>query len=426
MSAPARTHQSTDGQTTARLVRSVDALERLFYRYAERNPAHFCQTAEFEVRFTGTEVRAALSAVQERHPLLSVHVEDRPGSRLGFYRAETVAPIDLTIHESDRPWQSFAAAELARPFDRSTAPLMRAVLVNNQTGSTILLTFDHTAADGISSVTVMRDLVNALNGQASTRRDLPPSMEEMVARAVQRTETPTADASPDPRMSKPASIRPFDGTHPDVRTVTLDTTQTARLVQRCRAEQTTVHAALIAAASRVHATMVGKEFVRTLSPINVRPLVGGVGDCADYFVCTVTGMTPWDGTAFWDQARAMTGELTIARSESGIAAVSATIEQAMPVDAESAAAEHLFTKAFPYDLLITNLGVQDLDVRGSITPTTLWGPILQSQIDDHVIGVTTYGGRMRMVATGYTPSAMFIETVKQTLLYSIQPATAPS
>src|SRR5690242_18112187 len=77
MSAPTRTSNRPDSQAKTRLVRSVDALERLFYRYAERNPAHFCQVAEFDVTFTEKQVRTALSAIQRRHPLLSVHVEDR-------------------------------------------------------------------------------------------------------------------------------------------------------------------------------------------------------------------------------------------------------------------------------------------------------------------------------------------------------------
>jgi hypothetical protein len=138
-------------------------------------------------------------------------------------------------------------------------------------------------------------------------------------------------------------------------------------------------------------------------------------------------LAPWDGSAFWDQARAMTADLTIARSKTGVAATLAMIEQQVTVDAERALAEQLFTQSLPFDLLITNLGVQDLDVCGSIRPTALWGPVLQSQIDDHVIGVTTYGGRLRMVSTGYTPSDVYLETVKSTLIQAAaQPRTAPS
>ena len=66
MSAP--THSTISTQ----LVRPVDALERLFYRYAERKPTHFCIAAGFDVRLTEAQLRTALLAVQKRHPLLSV------------------------------------------------------------------------------------------------------------------------------------------------------------------------------------------------------------------------------------------------------------------------------------------------------------------------------------------------------------------
>jgi hypothetical protein len=272
----------------------------------------------------------------------------------------------------------------------------------------------------------MSDLVDALNGRISARREVPLSMERMVAHALSRTEAQDANGWRDPRVADPSSIRQFDGTHPDIHTVTVDTADTAHLVNRCRAERTTVHAALITAASRVHATLSDREFVRVLSPINVRPLIGAVGDCVDYFTCTVTGMTPWDVTAFWDQARAMTGDLAIARSGAGVAATSALTEQAVTVDAECTVAEQLFTQSMPYDLLITNLGVQDLDALGPIRPTALWGPVLQSQIDDYVIGVTTYEGRLRMVSTGYTPSDVYLETVKAALIREAQPVPGSS
>jgi len=415
MSTPTRTTTRTHSQPTAQLVRPVDALERLFYRYAEQNPVHFSLVAEFGVILTEAQVRAALSAVQKRHPLLSVHVEDHPGSRLGFYRADSVAPIGLTAHESDQHWQTFAAAELARPFDRSTAPLMRAVLVNGRAGSTILLTFDHTIADGISSVRLTSDLVNALNGKALAQLEVPPSVEDMIARALPEAPIENGSDARDPRMLQPTSIRPFDGTRPYVHAVTLDVAHTTGLVNRCRAEQTTVHAAILTAASRVHATLHNKDFVRVLSPVDVRPLLDIGGDCAGYFMCTITGMAPNDGTVFWNQARAMTADLSIAKSGLGVAAVSATIQREVTIDADCAVTEQLFTRALPFDLLVTNLGVQELNVDGPIKPTALWGPVVQSQTDDYVIGVTTYDGRLRMFSCGYTSSEQFLEGVRATL-----------
>lgn len=426
MSAPTRPTNYTNSQTTARYVRSIGAFERLFYRYAERNPAHFSIVAEFDVTLTERQLRTALSAVQQRHPLLSVHVEDHPGSRLGFYRADSVAPIALTVDERDEQWRSFAAAELAKPFDRSTAPLMRAALLNGPVGSTVMLTFDHTIADGISSVMVMNDLVNALNGVPVPPLGVPASVEDLIARALAGPEEQDCTDASDPRMLEPRSIRPFDGTHPYFHTVTVDAADTSRLVNRCRMEQTTVHAAILAAASRVYATMFGREFVRVMSPINIRSMINASDDCAVYLACANTGMAPWDGTDFWAQARAMTASLSIARSGPAVAATSATIQQAVAVDAECATVEQLFTTVLPLDLLVTNLGVQDLSVDGSIRPTALWGPVTQTQADDYVIGVVTYRGRLRMVSSGYTTNDFLLEAVTAALGQAVQQDRASS
>jgi NRPS condensation-like uncharacterized protein len=165
----------------------------MFYRYGERNPALFLIVAEFGNVLAEEQLRAALLAIQQRHPLLSVHVEDHRESRLGFYRAESVARIDLTVHErDDSQWQLLAAEELTRPFDRSTAPLMRAVLLNGPSNSAVLLTFEHTIADGISSVVILNDLVASLNGHHLTELGVPPSQEEMIALRLPSSDHPRA------------------------------------------------------------------------------------------------------------------------------------------------------------------------------------------------------------------------------------------
>ena len=80
------------------------------------------------------------------------------------------------MHECDRPWQSLTAAELAHSFDRSAAPLIRAVLLNRPTGSAIILTFDHSIADGISSVRAVeraKRIANAAMSFASGGQSTP-------------------------------------------------------------------------------------------------------------------------------------------------------------------------------------------------------------------------------------------------------------
>lgn len=408
-----QTHQA------ASLVRPLDAVERHFYRYGERNPNHFVMAAEFGDVLTADQLRPALAAVQRRHPLLSAHVEDRPGTRLGFYRAASVAPIELTVHHSHSYlWPNAAANELGRPFDRSRAPLMRVSLLQRPTSSGLLLTFDHSIADGLSAVIVLNDLLRALNGKTLSNLPPPKSEEGLIASTLRHVEPlNAADLPDDPRMHRANSIRAFDGAAVELRTMAMTPVDTTRLAQRCRAESTTVHAAILIATSRARAAERGEDFVRAFSLINVRPLIGIGSDCALYLQSASTGLAPCDGTPFWEQARAMTAHLKVARSAPGIVTAAHALREAIPIDAEASHAEALIARMFPFEMLVSNLGVQDLDDTGPLRPTALWGPMVQNQVEgEYVIGITTYQGRLRMVTCGYNVPSTFLDNVGTTLV----------
>lgn len=417
------TAQSSSHDQPADLVRPIGASERSFYRFSERNPAHHMAVAEFAEVLPADRLRWALAAAQRRHPLLSVHVEDRPGIRLGFYRASTVAPIELAVRRSSDPsWQAAAADELSRPFDRSRAPLMRASLLQGPGRSTLLLIFDHTIADGISTMKVLGDVLRSLNGEALPDLPLRESQERIIDRELATVEPYDPTVQPgDPRMLKANSFRPFDGAPTNVHTVAMTHGDTARLAQRCRAERTTVHAALVVAMSRVRAAERGEDFVRTLNPINCRALLGVNDDCGLFIQSATTGMAPWDGTPFWEQAREMTANLDLARSASGIRMAAELGEQVITVDADVDCAEELFGRLCPWDLLVTNLGVQNFDGIGPLRPTAVWAPVVQSQtVGEYVTGITTYEGRLRMATCGYSVPATFLKSVADALLAAVE------
>lgn len=415
MTSSRQDHTATE---TATLVRPVDALERLFYRYSDRNPVHFMLVAEFDDVLDEDAVRSALELLSRRHPLLQVHVEDRQGGRLGFHRIENPEPVPLRVVETT-DWQAVAAEEFVEPFDRSRAPLMRAVLLVDATSSALLLTIDHTIGDGISTIKALRDVLAVLNGETLPVLPVPPSQEVMLENVFgpRQQWTLVTPPDPDPRMLRPTSVREFDGTPTTIHSLAIPAHDTAALLRRCRAERTTVHAAIVTAASRVRNRWGGEDFVRVLSPINFRSLIRADDEVAPYFSCVITGMAPQDGASFWDQARNVTADLAAARSAPGTLAASAGVQQLIGVDADTATAEEVFTRAIPFDLLITNLGIQDLEGTGPLRPTAVWAPVLESQIAGNVvIGITTYAGVLRMVACGYAPVQEFLEPVAQTLV----------
>ena len=409
--------------STATLVRPLGAFERMLHRHMEAHPMHFSLVAELAGAVEPDRVRAALVAVQHRHALLKVHIEDRPGTRLGFYRPAVVPPIPLVVlHAVAGPtWQQVAADELGTRFDPSVAPLVRAVLLRQSpVTATLVLSFDHTVADGMAALYVLEDVLAVLNGHKLSVRPVPHSQEEMLRRILTdpvAAATPPAEAPPvDARLSAFVPTRPFDGATPDISTIIFDEELTSRLVRRCKAERTTVHAALVAATTQVMTRVGNREVVRIFSPFNFRPLLGYVRDSANYFSATRTGFLPEQTQDLWELARLTGAELAQARSEAGTRGISGAVEQYIPVDADNAAATGFMTAGLSSEALISNLGVLHLDETGPVRATAVWGPVLLTQFqDESVIGVTTLAGQLRLVCATHAPIPGLLALIRDTL-----------
>jgi hypothetical protein len=94
---------------------------------------HFCMVAELADDLDPSALEAGPLAVQHRHPLLNVYVEDHPQTGLGFYRPPSVPPIPVTVVDTGtgHTWRDLVAEELTRPFDTSIAPMIRVVLLRS-------------------------------------------------------------------------------------------------------------------------------------------------------------------------------------------------------------------------------------------------------------------------------------------------------
>jgi hypothetical protein len=192
---------------TTGLVRPLGAFERMYHRYQQNNTLHFCVVAELADDLDPSALEAGLLAVQHRHPLLNVHVEDHPRTRLGFYRPATVPPIPVTVIDTatGHTWRDLVVEELTRPFDTSTAPMVRVVLLRagQSTPAVIVLTVAHVIVDGISAGYLLRNLFAALNGHPLQTLPVPPSQEELIGRL--RDAQPSAALAPNspPRPTQP-------------------------------------------------------------------------------------------------------------------------------------------------------------------------------------------------------------------------------
>ncbi|MEU8870153.1 peptide synthetase [Streptomyces javensis] len=396
-----------------RVVRPLRAFERTIDFYTHRNPIQFSLVAELDRPVSASVLASALATLQDRHPLLGVAV-DRTAPEGGI-------PLERTADGT--PWQSIVAAEQTRPIPPAPGPLARAVLVPREPGCAIVLTFAHQIADGVGGLRALLDLAAALCGEElPPPGDVPHVQEDLLAHlggtadgGDAAADTPVAD---DERMSAVGELTPFAARTPHIDTLALDRGLTTRLVRRCRQERPSVHAALCAAATVVLHRR-GREFVRVLTPVDLRRAVGLPDEVVNRFAGARTGSAAHDAKDFWTLARRTRASLALQRTPAALKAASAALAQHAPSSADDA--EAMMCAATAADIQITNLGVaypngqrlreqdlsgQDPSRQSPSALSALWGPAQITQLrGEHILGVVTVGGRLRMAELTHHPIA---------------------
>jgi hypothetical protein len=403
-------------------VRPLGAFERMYYRFSQKSTLHFCVVAELADDLDPAVLDAALSVVQQRHPLLNVYVEDHPHTGPGFCRPPSVPPILVTVVEAapGRSWRDAVADELTRPFDTSRAPMIRVVLLGSgpNTPAAIVLTLDHVIVDGMSAGFILRDLFSALNGRDLAALPVPPSQEELIG--ALRDGQLAANGQPVPAqpgwLATLSTLRPFDGALPHLSAVAFDEDLTRRLVTRARAERTTVHSALVSAMSRVIIESGRNEFVRMLTPCDFRSHIGVDDDVCLYFTMIRTAFTREQLAELWDMARIVGDQLTHGRSLPALLAGSAAIEQFIPVDATTEDTEAFLVGGLGFETFASNLRVVDMGPPEAVRPVAIWGPAILVQAEGELnAGICTFNGQLRIVCASHDPFPDYLERVRDVL-----------
>lgn len=264
----------------------------------ETAPVAFAVTARIRGRCDRARLRGALDAVRRRHPMLAVRVTD-PSLRSAWITTEGVPELPLRVAEGR--WERVVAAELNAPFD---GPLTRFALIDHGDSFDLAVVCHHLVGDGMSLAYVLHDIAALLADPAS-----PAAAGEVAA-------PPMHDLVK--AMPKPGRSEPFKqpGSRWPVRPRTpgdgvvlidqvLDAGEGAALQERCRAEQTSVHAALGLAGLRALADLDGETRRQFFYPVNLRPLLTALPDgaCGSYAVEIFTWFDTAAETDFWPAAR---------------------------------------------------------------------------------------------------------------------------
>ncbi|MGK5547607.1 condensation domain-containing protein [Streptomyces sp. URMC 127] len=287
--------------------RRLSPYERAVWAAGEALPATVAVAVHVEGTTTPGRLRDAVAAVRARHPLLGARVE-RSGPWHAWFTTQGVpeTPLRVVYPLAGRTVARVLEEELQRPFSTADGPLARFALVDGGDSFDLVVAFHHLVVDGHSAALVVRDVLRHL-AAPGTR---PPAVA-----------APPADGLlPGPRVSPSDLVKlsrslhlpaqagaPARRTGPATpltcRTWTLDAVETTALLDRCRAERTTVHAALCTAFARARRApgpariAVAADLRRILVPAPRE----SVGLYAASFLLPVAPGRPHDG--LWDAAR---------------------------------------------------------------------------------------------------------------------------
>lgn len=369
--------------------RYLGAFEHSFWLYNQFLPMDFATVAKLQGQFSVDRLSTVLGQVQQHHPLLRVRIATDAIGLPKFVETDDKIPLRSIARTDDGQWQTELEAELARSLDWEVAPLLRVVLLQSGAQSELMIIFHHAIADGVSGIHLMRDIIQGLEGKTFERSELSDAVSlESALPGI----APSLEATPKPEdYVPPLSRRP----RPHIRSVVLSPELTQQLLQRSRAEGTTVHGAIGAAFLLALAQQdANSDAMRCLHPVNVRsqlslPMPEGVGL---YISLAMTSHFLQADAAFWDVARSVKAQLSQIDIAQQLIEESQVRQPAIANLTDTTAFAEAGRSQYSGQLNVTNLGRIDLAQQyGNIRIEALHAPVVMPNVVDRIVGVATLG-----------------------------------
>jgi hypothetical protein len=213
-----------------------------------------------EGRFTLDQLRSALARVQRKHPALRTLIrEERDGL---YYEADSAPEVPLRIvprmTEDDCRRECRTELETVFAYDK---PQLRAVWLRSELESDLLLTTSHRICDGMSMLTIVREVLRSLH-----------SDEELIPYEPITTRDIIGDYQPPDPWKRKLAVSLMDGLLrliPSSRRApennehylewAADQELSQGLKQRCKGEGVSVHAAFLVALDRALLAVFGEK-----------------------------------------------------------------------------------------------------------------------------------------------------------------------
>jgi len=393
--------------------RTLGAFEKTFWLLDQIDSKDFALAAEIQGKESVAAWRLAINRVQQRHPNLSVRIKLDNDQRAVAEHIELPIPLRVVEATSDYRWQQEVEKELATRFDTEVGPLMRIVLVQKPENTVLILVANHTLADGTSLNYLFRDILNAVTGK------------QLEVMAPQRSNDEVLGMSEDfplPDAEKSAYVfEKIAPVSPKVDSIRFTNEQSLSILEKSRAEGTTVHGAICAAAVTA-ARELRNEWTESklelISPICTRKPLQLDDNCGLNITTHPVYYEPEENQNFWDIARftksGLAGTDTIEHVQNYIGffrdlTFNSTDIQKM-VD--------ILKEAFNHQIMVTNLVKVKYDTDfGKLKLNAVYGPMVRSgKGNEQTIGAISSNGCLCLTNTSDNPIPGILSKMQQLLL----------
>ncbi len=360
-------------------------------------PVHFVVTAQVIGHFTIDQLQAALEKIRQKYPFVAGRI--RSDSEGTWYDTEGAAPFPVRVTEGD--WAAEAETELNTHFHFENGPLVRFLVVQNQDCTYLGMVCHHAFADGLSAAYILRDILTLMADPEREVQPLPvsppadellPPFETLSGGAPERTQrSPRHHPVNEVFAAEQLYVMPW----------ALTQAQTSILVNRCRQERTSVHAALCVAFLVAHMQIDadGQTPIRSVSsPVNIRDrLPQPVGEQFGIYINSgvLTDLDCTRNRGFWEMAREVKASMEAESTNEKLFYTMHLFRQMIRRAQAGEKTPFMDGHVADYDISITNLGRLNFPADyGALHLDAIYGPAVNPIGREKILGVATVSGRL--------------------------------
>lgn len=404
--------------------RTLGAFEKTFWLLDQIDSKDFALAAEIGGTAAVEKWERAIKEVQLRHPNLSVRIVMDELSRPVIQHVDNlVIPFRVVNTHQGYLWEQEVERELSQRFDTAEGPLIRIVLVQKPQTTVLIVAANHTLADGTSVSYLIRDLLAAVSGTELKKFEFQLSNDQTLGLPEDMPAQTVTD-----KFELGISDRLV---HPKVSSLRLNIEKTNRIIEKARAENTTVHGAICAAvviAGRKMRVAWSDVKMELISPICTRGVLG----LDDNFGLNITTHPVFfeneQDLSFWELARLAKAGLDGTFTEAHVRNYLGFFRDLTFGHNNIGQMLEILKGAFNHQIMVTNLVKVKYDTDfGALKLKSLYGPMVRSGKGmEQTIGAVSTNGSLGLTNTSDSPIDGFLEEIEYILNHACKVNTNSS